>query len=175
MSKMLLIFVFILLFSFSLKGCYSDLEEITVYPMWYHKTNKEKLTPIPFLPMKFTIWKRKGIVISHDFNSRTSTQINKNCIIENENNWFCYKNEIESKKVLMNDLNTGIFIEIDDKNLLVDYGVINGKWITQLAYATEPEKIGSKVVLYSIPYWKWILYKYKILKKPILADYDANI
>ncbi|HQW57502.1 MAG TPA: hypothetical protein PK583_00905 [Gammaproteobacteria bacterium] len=152
--------------------------ELTVYLLEEKVIAGEKKVTISALkPRKFKIWKNAKVVYQEAFLNHVSllndfTKMGifyKDCIIEDKNNWCCYDSKKSYSNVYEYHLeSTRYVVENDwarDKNLeeLVCYcGVFNGKWMLQVKYH-EKNDDALRSRIYSVPYWKWLLYEKKIL------------
>lgn len=123
-------------------------------------------------PRKFKIWKNAKVVYQELFLDSYLTTIgtlNKDCIIEDKNNWCCYGSKKDFLNLYEYHLRTIRFIvendwDVRDENVeqLVCYiGVINGKWILEEKYHEKNSTDTSRSIIYSVPYWKWLLYPKK--------------
>lgn len=159
-------------------GCSDTSEtELTVYLLEKKipDTKERKKDTIYAFKRNFKIWKNAKVVYQEApliLNLQKMGVFNKDCIIEDKNNWCCYgsiKDNLDlyeyhlkiSRHIAENDWDTR------DKNaegLICYIGVSNGEWMLQEKYHEKDSANTSRSIIYSVPYWKWLLYKINILK-----------
>lgn len=125
-------------------------------------------------PRKFKIWKNAKVVYQEALLDYLATMgiFNKDCIIEDKNNWCCYGSKKDHLDLYEYHLKTTRFIaendwDTSDENIegLVCYiGVFNGEWMLQEKYHEKNSTNTARSIIYSVSYWKWLLYKFNLLK-----------
>src|SRR5579872_4962292 len=154
----------ILALSLGMLGCsdYSE-EEITVYlvrrdvPDWGKEKNKKE-TVVAIPKKRFLIFRNMNAVYAEGiFLFAGFGLINRDCVLENKNNWCCYDYSVNHTsiyefhtKVLLTNNNWSKKVR-SGEDLACEYGVIEGEWITQKKYHHEDTTAHS--IIYSVPYW----------------------
>jgi hypothetical protein len=176
-KKLLKIFCLVF-FSIQLISCSSDENEITIYLIErkiYSPLRDKKDSFEAIKPVKFIIWENAKIVYAEapsfdwiELPGFKNRLINKNCIVNDKNNWCCYGDWITQADLYKWHLMPRqLLIENSGRNLeqtsACHYGMINGKLMTLQKYFDN--NTTDKSFLYSVPYWKWRLYKHKVLIK----------
>lgn len=123
-------------------------------------------------PRKFGIWKNAKVVYQEeaDLDGFIKRRLfNKDCVIEDKNNWCCYGPSINYSDLYEYHLEAPRYVIENDwirnksvNELICHSGVVNGEWMLQVKYYGDNSDT-FRSSIYSVSCWKWLLYKFRIL------------